>query len=107
LQNSSQIATREDSFCSAIGKLGQARMESQPEFTAWATVQCRRLNRMTISSHGRERTAFGNAPRWSCSKAHAGYPWKIVRTTRWNISPFAKFIREEMNVDWTKEPAGG
>ena len=76
---------------------------------------------MTISSHGRERTAFGNAPRWSCSKAHAGYPWKIVRTTRrkeyldaleaasadQNISPFAKFIRGEMNVDWTKEPAGG
>jgi hypothetical protein len=49
--------------------------------------------------------------------ASGGYPWTIVRTTRrkeylnaleaasadQNILPFAKFIREEMNVDWTKE----
>lgn len=53
--------------------------------------------------------------------ASGGYPWTIVRTARrkeyldaleaasadQNISPFAKFIREEMNVDWTKEPARG
>jgi Fic family protein len=51
--------------------------------------------------------------------ASGGYPWTIVRTTRrkayldgleaasadQNIFPFAKFIREEMSVDWTKEPA--
>lgn len=50
--------------------------------------------------------------------ASGGYPWTIVRTTRrkeyldaleaasadQNILPFAKFIREEMSVDWTKEP---
>ena len=50
--------------------------------------------------------------------ASGGYPWTIVRSTRrkvyldaleaasadQNISPFAKFVREEMNVDWTKEP---
>ncbi|HLH52422.1 MAG TPA: Fic family protein [Verrucomicrobiae bacterium] len=49
--------------------------------------------------------------------ASGGYPWTIVRTTRrkeylaaleaasadQTISPFAKFIREEMGVDWTKE----
>ena len=49
--------------------------------------------------------------------ASGGYPWTIVRTTRrkgyldaleaasadQNIVPFAKFMREEMNVDWTKE----
>jgi hypothetical protein len=51
--------------------------------------------------------------------ASGRYPWTIVRTTRrkeyldaleaasadQNILPFAKFIREEMSVDWTKEPA--
>ena len=51
--------------------------------------------------------------------AAGGYPWTIVRTTRrkeyldalesasadQNIVPFAKFLREEMRVDWTKEPA--
>ena len=50
--------------------------------------------------------------------ASGGYPWTIVRTTRrkeyldalesasadQNIVPFAKFIREEMRVDWTKKP---
>jgi hypothetical protein len=49
--------------------------------------------------------------------ASGGYPWTIVRTARrkdyldaleaasadQNIVPFANFIREEMNVDWTKE----
>jgi hypothetical protein len=53
--------------------------------------------------------------------ASGGYPWTIVRTTRrkeylaaleaasadQNVLPFAKFIREEMSVDWTKEPPGG
>lgn len=51
--------------------------------------------------------------------ASGGYPWTIVRTTRrkeyldaleaasanQEILPLAKFIREEMSVDWTKEPA--
>jgi hypothetical protein len=51
--------------------------------------------------------------------ASGGYPWTIVRTTRrkeyldaldaasadQNIVPFARFIREEMNVDWAKAPA--
>lgn len=51
--------------------------------------------------------------------ASGGYPWTIVRTTRrkqyldaleaasadQDIVPFARFIREEMLVDWTKEPA--
>jgi Fic family protein len=51
--------------------------------------------------------------------ASGGYPWTIVRTTRrkeylaaldaastdQNIAPFAEFIRDEMRVDWTKEPA--
>ena len=50
--------------------------------------------------------------------ASGGYPWTIVRTSRrkdyldalegasadQNIVPFAKFIREEMNMDWTKGP---
>lgn len=50
--------------------------------------------------------------------AAGGYPWTIVRTTRrkeyldaleaasadQNIVPFAQFLREEMSVDWTKEP---
>jgi hypothetical protein len=50
--------------------------------------------------------------------ASGGYPWTIVRATRrkeyldgleaasaeQNILPFAKFIREEMSVDWSKEP---
>ena len=50
--------------------------------------------------------------------ASGGYPWTIVRTARrkeylealeaasadQNVAPFAKFIREEMIVDWTKEP---
>jgi hypothetical protein len=50
--------------------------------------------------------------------ASGGYPWTIVRTARrkqyldaleaasadQNIVPFAKFIREEMSVDWSKEP---
>ncbi|MCX7009914.1 MAG: cell filamentation protein Fic, partial [Kiritimatiellaeota bacterium] len=49
----------------------------------------------------------------------AGYPWTIVRTerrsaylvalesasTQGNIEPFARFILEEMQVDWRKEPA--
>jgi Fic family protein len=53
--------------------------------------------------------------------ASGGYPWTIVRTTRrkqyldaleaasadQNIIPFARFIREEMSVDWTKEPTRG
>jgi Fic family protein len=53
--------------------------------------------------------------------ASGGYPWTIVRATRrkeyldaldaasadQNILPFAKLIREEMSVDWTKEPARG
>ncbi len=48
----------------------------------------------------------------------AGYPWTIVRTVRrnvymsalekastgGNIEPFARFILEEMQVDWQKEP---
>ncbi len=51
--------------------------------------------------------------------ASGGYPWTIVRTTRrksyldaldaasaaGNILPFAEFIRDEMTVDRTKEPA--
>lgn len=51
--------------------------------------------------------------------ASGGYSWTIVRTTRrkeyldalesasadQNIVPFAKFLREEMRVDWTKKPA--
>jgi hypothetical protein len=51
--------------------------------------------------------------------ASGGYPWTIVRTTRrkeyldaleaasadQKIVPFANFIREEMSVDWTMEPA--
>ena len=51
--------------------------------------------------------------------ASGGYPWTIVRMTRraeyltaleaasveHNIVPFANFIREEMTVDWTKEPS--
>jgi len=50
--------------------------------------------------------------------ASGGYPWTIVRTTRrkayldaldaasvaQDILPFASFIREEMSVDWSKEP---
>ncbi|HWV99847.1 MAG TPA: Fic family protein [Candidatus Acidoferrum sp.] len=50
--------------------------------------------------------------------ASGRYPWTIVRTARrkeyldgleaasaeQNILPFAKFIREEMSVDWSKEP---
>ena len=50
--------------------------------------------------------------------ASGGYPWTIVRTTRRNeylaalevastehdIIPFAKFIREEISVDWNQEP---
>ena len=53
--------------------------------------------------------------------ASGGYPWTIVRTTRrkdyldaleaasadQNIVPFARFIREEISVDWTKKPARG
>lgn len=49
----------------------------------------------------------------------AGYPWTIVRTerrnaymsvletasTRGEIAPFARFIRDEMKVDWSKEPS--
>lgn len=48
-----------------------------------------------------------------------GYPWTIVRTergdvyldalesasTRGNIKPFARFIREEMDVDWSRQPS--
>jgi Fic family protein len=51
--------------------------------------------------------------------ASGGYPWTIVRTTRrkeyldaleaastkQDIVPFARFIREEMRVDWTQAPA--
>ena len=51
--------------------------------------------------------------------ASGGYPWTIVRTTRRkeyldaleaasaeeNILPFARFIREEMSVDWSQERA--
>jgi hypothetical protein len=50
--------------------------------------------------------------------ASGGYPWTIVRTSRrkeyldaldaasvgQNAGPFAVFIREEMSVDWSKEP---
>jgi hypothetical protein len=53
--------------------------------------------------------------------ASGRYPWTIVRTARrkeyldaleaasadQNIVPFARFIHEEMSVDWTKEPARG
>jgi hypothetical protein len=53
--------------------------------------------------------------------ASGGYPWTIVQTTRrkeylnaldaasadQNIRPFAKFIRDEMSVDWTKATARG
>jgi len=53
--------------------------------------------------------------------ASGGYPWTIVRTARrkqylaaldaasvgQDILPFASFIREEMNVDWSREPARG
>ena len=52
--------------------------------------------------------------------ASGGYPWTIVRNTRrreyldalegasaeQNILPFAKFIREEMSVDWSKSHSG-
>jgi Fic family protein len=52
--------------------------------------------------------------------ASGGYPWTIVRTTRraaylealdiasvkQDVTDFAKFIREEMSVDWSKVPAG-
>lgn len=51
-------------------------------------------------------------------RAWDGYPWTIVRTARrrgylealeaasacQNILPFAKFIRQEMSVDWPKKP---
>jgi hypothetical protein len=51
--------------------------------------------------------------------ASGGYPWTIVRTSRrkdyldaleaasadQNIVPFARFIREEMSVDWTNQTA--
>ena len=51
--------------------------------------------------------------------ASGGCPWTIVRNTRrqeylaaldvasvdQNIRPFAEFIREEMRVDWSKEPS--
>ena len=51
--------------------------------------------------------------------ASGGYPWTIVRNARrkeylaaldaasaeQNIRPFAEFIREEMRVDWSKEPS--
>jgi hypothetical protein len=51
--------------------------------------------------------------------ASGGYPWTIVRATRrkeyldaleaasaeQNILPFARFIREEMSVDWSQERA--
>jgi len=50
--------------------------------------------------------------------ASGGYPWTIVRTARrkqyldaldvastnHNIIPFARFIRQEMGVDWSHEP---
>ncbi len=50
--------------------------------------------------------------------ASGRYPWTIIRTERrkqyldalesasvkQEIAPFAQFIREEMNVDWSKEP---
>jgi hypothetical protein len=50
--------------------------------------------------------------------ASGGYPWTIVRMARrkeyldalesasaeGNIQPFAQFIREEMSVEWTKQP---
>jgi hypothetical protein len=50
---------------------------------------------------------------------HSEYPWTIVRTSRrkdyldaleagsadQNIVPFARFIREEMSVDWTNQAA--
>jgi len=46
------------------------------------------------------------------------YPWTIIRTERrkqyldaletvsieQNIVPFARFIRDELSVDWSKEP---
>ena len=52
--------------------------------------------------------------------ASGGYPWTIVRMTRrkqyldalevasadQNITPFAKFIREEMGADWRHELPG-
>jgi Fic family protein len=51
--------------------------------------------------------------------ASGGYPWTIIRTTRrrtyldaleaasaeQKILPFARFIREEMSVDWGQEAA--
>lgn len=51
--------------------------------------------------------------------ASGGYPWTIVRNAQrqeylsaldaasadQNIRPFAEFIREEMRVDWSKEPS--
>jgi hypothetical protein len=51
--------------------------------------------------------------------ATGGYPWTIVRTerrdvylnalesasTQGDITPFARFIREEMDVDWSKQPS--
>ncbi len=51
--------------------------------------------------------------------ASGGYPWTIVRTSRrkdyldaleaassdQNIVPFARFIRDEMSVDWTNQAA--
>ena len=50
--------------------------------------------------------------------ASGPYPWTIIRTTQrnryldalesasaeQNIVPFAQLIREEMSVDWSKEP---
>jgi len=50
--------------------------------------------------------------------AAGGYPWTIVRNARrqnylaaldaasadQNIRPFAEFIREELRVDWSKQP---
>jgi len=50
--------------------------------------------------------------------AAGGYPWTIVRNARrqnylaaldaasadQNIRPFAEFLREEMRVDWSKQP---
>ena len=50
--------------------------------------------------------------------ASGGYPWTIVRMSRrkeyldaleaasaeQNIAPFARFIREEMSINWTQAP---
>jgi len=51
----------------------------------------------------------GSLPRATLGSAqkHSYYLHKntVIISAEQNILPFAKFIREEMSVDWSKEPA--